>query len=150
MFEQTTFPSEIIVHHSATLDDPVKLDTDNFRRDHVRRRGFDDIGYHGIIELVDNGYEAIKGRPAYMHGAHCIGLNHRSLGICFVGDFNNQAPSDEMLRCAVREFILEWCWAFHIHPAAINPHHKYKRTDCPGRLFDVQRLRDLTKQAFGV
>lgn len=44
--------------------------------------GWDDIGYHGIIE---NGGKFIQGRPIQIPGAHCKEYNSRSVGYGLAG-----------------------------------------------------------------
>ena len=149
MFEQTNFPSKIIVHHSGTPDDPIRLDTYNYRRYQVGVRGWDDLGYHRVYEMVDGGVETLKGRPLYMHGSHCICQNYKSVGVCFAGNFNLQPPSDELLQAAVPDLV-ELCWLLKIHPTELFPHNAFAETDCPGRYFEVARLREMVKQAYEV
>lgn len=73
-------PDTIILHHSASTFG----DAETIRGWHLDR-GFDDIGYHFVIGkdgLIE------KGRDPEYKGAHCKaqGMNHRSLGICLIGD----------------------------------------------------------------
>jgi len=71
---------EIIIHCSATPDG----------RDHSvaditawhRARGFRTIGYHYLVH-IDGRVE--RGRPESEIGAHCLGHNARSIGVCYVG-----------------------------------------------------------------
>lgn len=70
----------LIVHCSAT---PPKRDigVKEIRRWHLAR-GFLDVGYHFVIRR-DGTIE--EGRSIHAPGAHAIGYNNRSLGICLVG-----------------------------------------------------------------
>jgi N-acetylmuramoyl-L-alanine amidase len=45
-------------------------------------RGWDDIGYHWVIDLDGN---VETGRPEEEEGAHCEGHNLDSIGICLIG-----------------------------------------------------------------
>ena len=47
-----------------------------------RARGFSQIGYNYVIDL-DGTIEA--GRPLTIAGAHCVGYNDHSVGICYIG-----------------------------------------------------------------
>lgn len=70
----------IIIHCSATREgQDIKAKT--IKQWH-KARGFSDIGYHYIIDL-DGTIE--KGRDESLVGAHCIGKNAISIGICYVG-----------------------------------------------------------------
>lgn len=81
---------EVIIHCS----DSTWGDVDAIRSWHLAR-GFDDIGYHIVIE---NGYKTSSniydetrdgiieiGRPIHIDGAHTIGHNKNTLAICLIG-----------------------------------------------------------------
>lgn len=73
--------NEIIVHCSAT---PAgrNVRCADIRRWHTTERGFTDIGYHFLV-CLDGTVES--GRPLDRPGAHCIGHNRKSIGICYAG-----------------------------------------------------------------
>jgi N-acetylmuramoyl-L-alanine amidase len=70
----------LVIHCSATKP---SMDTDaaTIKEWHLDR-GFSDIGYHYIIKR--NG-EVETGRSEDTQGAHALGYNDRSLGICLIG-----------------------------------------------------------------
>lgn len=81
----------LILHCSATPQG-VALSFENCRLDHIRHRGFSDIGYHfyvtrdGVIH---------RGRPLEKTGAHCLHHNRHSIGICYEGGLDAQGrPAD--------------------------------------------------------
>ena len=132
----------IIIHHSLTYDSGT-LSWDAIRRFHVETRGWKDIGYHAAIERIDDGYECLYGRPLDMHGAHTRGLNTSHLGLCFVGNYDDVEPQAEMLQMAAKYIIRPWIKLFTIPLDKIEPHSEYANKSCPGRLFPMQRLRDM-------
>ena len=73
--------TKIIVHCSdsdVTGHDNVEV----IKKWHVKERGWDDIGYHFVI--TKNG--KVHGcRPLTKAGAHCLGHNADSIGICLTG-----------------------------------------------------------------
>lgn len=80
----------IVIHCSATRTgmDVRASDIDKWHRE----RGFACIGYNFVIDL-DGNVEA--GRPLTMNGAHCVGYNNHSIGICYVGGLDrNGDPAD--------------------------------------------------------
>ena len=80
----------IIIHCSATKagQDIKAKDIDRMHR----ARGFNQIGYNYVIDL-DGTVET--GRPLTVSGAHCIGYNDHSVGICYVGGLDAAGkPSD--------------------------------------------------------
>ncbi len=72
--------NEIIVHCTATPEGR------NVRTSQIdswhRQRGFRCIGYHYVVYLDGT---VAKGRPASETGAHCLGHNAHSIGVCYVG-----------------------------------------------------------------
>ena len=80
----------IIIHCSATRagQDIKAKDIDRMHR----ARGFSQIGYNYVIDL-DGTIEA--GRPLTIAGAHCIGYNDHSVGICYIGGLDTSGkPAD--------------------------------------------------------
>ena len=71
----------IIIHCSATPEGR-RLDFETCRQDHIRHRGFTDIGYHFYITRDG---EIHRGRPLEKVGAHCRNHNRHSIGICYEG-----------------------------------------------------------------
>lgn len=71
----------IIVHCSDT---PASMDIGvaAIRDWHVAENGWSDIGYHYVIRR-DGTVEV--GRPVDVRGAHVVGHNSSSIGICLVG-----------------------------------------------------------------
>lgn len=72
--------NEIIIHCSATPEGR-DVSVEDIRQWHVQR-GFNDIGYHYVI--YRDGSVHI-GRPLWQVGAHCLGHNAHSVGICYIG-----------------------------------------------------------------
>lgn len=71
----------LVIHCSATPQG-VGLSFDDCRRDHIRHRGWSDIGYHFYITRDG---EIHRGRPLEKVGAHCLRHNRHSVGICYEG-----------------------------------------------------------------
>ena len=84
--------TEIIIH---CADTPERRDVRaaDIRKWHVKDNGWNDIGYHYVIDL-DGTIEA--GRDLETIGAHCKGHNQNSIGICYIGgrDAYTYAPAD--------------------------------------------------------
>ena len=80
----------IVVHCSATRVDR-DYTPDQLERDH-RARGFNSAGYHFYIRK--NGYVHPL-RPLEMIGAHVLGYNRDSVGICYEGGIGTgRKPAD--------------------------------------------------------
>lgn len=143
-------PVCVIVHCSATKDSGT-VSWSAIRRYHTETLGWRDIGYHVGIEKVTDAagrstYETFLGRPLTMQGAHCAaqGMNSRSLGVCFVGDYDNEPPPFEMIKTGARH-LAALCRVFNIPVDSIYGHRDFdKGKTCPGLKFDMKELRQLT------
>ena len=81
----------IILHCSATREGR-NLDYETCRQDHIRHRGFKDIGYHYYLTRDGTIH---RGRPIEDIGAHCKNHNRHSIGICYEGGLDrNGHPCD--------------------------------------------------------
>ena len=78
----------LVVHCSATSPD-IELDASDIRRWHLSR-GWSDIGYHIVIRL-DGTIE--RGRSIEKVGAHVLGHNTDSIGICLIGGVDDNLQS---------------------------------------------------------
>jgi hypothetical protein len=145
-------PKVIILHHSASPSSTKVGDIDRWHKSRwagfVSRRGYH-VGYHYVVEADGM---VIQTRDHDEEGAHCIGQNNRSIGICIVGNFNLDYPTKRQLS-AVGTLIEKLHQEFGILP--IKPHRAYSRTDCfgtnlPDNYFDIApkqvRLIELLQQ----
>ena len=57
-----------------------------------RARGFATVGYHYYITRDGTVH---TGRPLYQEGAHAIGFNRRSIGVCYEGGLSIQGTSSD-------------------------------------------------------
>lgn len=120
--------NEIIVHCSAT---PAGRDvtTADIRRWH-RQRGFRDVGYHYVVRL-DGTIEI--GRPLTMEGAHCLGHNARSIGVCYIGGCDSKMrPADTRTAPQREALVVLLTYLRHLFPGAtIHGHRDFANKACP-------------------
>ena len=92
--------------------------------------GYSGIGYHFVIRK-DGTLELA--RPELMIGAHALGHNFNSIGICFSGDFSFAHPTDQQLNTAA-DLISDLCKDYDVpcDREHILPHRDLNETDCPG------------------
>jgi len=143
-------PNRIIVHHSATRDSGTVSwgAIRNFHM-HQMKPPMQDIGYHAGIELVGDHFECMVGRTTDIPGAHTKFQNARSLGFCFVGNYDEVAPPREMLEIAAKRVLAPWCAKFHVPVSEIHGHREFASKTCPGTLFSVELLREIVRKELG-
>lgn len=111
----------LVIHCSAT---PAKMDVGLEEiTDWHKQRGFKTVGYHYIIRR-DGRVE--KGRPVFEIGAHVVGYNHKSVGICMVGgtDKDNKQPEDNFTQ-AQWDALYPLLVSLHaIYPKAVIVGHR--------------------------
>ena len=141
------WPSHVVLHHSLTKDSGT-VSWDAIRRWHMgihpdSTLKYKDIGYHFGIELVGDHYEIFMGRMPLEPGAHCkqMGMNYKSIGICFIGNYDLAEPPGEMWQLGLN-LVSTLLQIFHITIDDVKAHNEYASyKSCPGKLFDVDRFR---------
>lgn len=118
--------SALIIHHSAS---PLNTTIQDIRKWHVEDNGWMDIGYHYVIHA--DGTTHI-GRPIHEMGAHCLGFNEDSIGICVVGD-NTKPGANWTWHQMLELTVLCGAWRTLIPRIKIAGHKDYNPgTACPG------------------
>lgn len=128
--------NKIIVHHAYTPDGK-HFDANNIRDWHLNR-GWSDIGYHFVI-LLDGTVET--GRPIDRAGAHTVGQNKDSIGICLIGTLKF---TDSQIK-SLASLMLKLSDKYSIKLDHIYAHNEFADKDCPGMGGSV--LRQLAKMA---
>jgi len=140
----------IVVHHSGTSGGNAKI----FDYYHAEERGMENgMAYHFVIgngtDSGDGQIEVGNRWRRQIQGGHLASetLNEIAIGICLVGDFNRsrlgprQAASLIELVQYLRKMMPEQRLKFRTH-REINT----RPTECPGRLFPTQALREILNQ----
>lgn len=127
---------KIIIHCSATPEgrDVTAAQIDRWHR----ARGFRCIGYHFVVRL-DGSVE--RGRPENEIGAHCLGENARSIGVCYIGgiDRDTLKPKDTRTpaqRIALRKLVRQL--EVRYPGATVHGHREFAAKACP--CFDISAL----------
>ncbi len=82
------------------------------------------------------------GRSLELDGAHTLGQNQDSIGICLIGNYNVSIPAQEQYdllgnTCKVLMHV------YNIPIANIYGHRSFSQKTCPGKNFDLQYLSSL-------
>lgn len=166
-------PKWIILHHSLSEDNQVR-NWDAIRKYHMsyRYRGVivtedqyqmlvnanetglekpsRDVGYHFGIENVNGKLEVLPGRQIGEVGAHAFGFNDKSVGICLVGNYDTESPSNDrlfILANLCRQLQLEYSIprdqviGHRETYALLTPPQPAIKT-CPGSKFDLEKFRE--------
>ena len=121
--------NEIIVHCAATPEGKnfKAADIDRWHRE----RKMKCIGYHYVVDL-DGTVE--PGRPESEIGAHCLGHNQYSIGVCYVGGLaaDGKTPKDTRT-AAQKEALLALLKKLRAkYPnASIHGHRDFAAKACP-------------------
>jgi len=131
--------THIMIHHSAT-EDGKTVSWQAIRRYHMAEKGWRDIGYHFGIELINDHREILVGRNLGEDGAHCMGMNDKAVGICFVGNFDETPVPEDQWKTGIL-FVKSLCLELDIPITCVVPHRDYAPKTCPGKLFDMDLFR---------
>lgn len=132
-------PTHIILHHSLTKDSQT-VSWGAIRRYHTETLGWPGIGYHIGIELVGDYYEALLGQMLNHEGTHTKGHNHDSIGICFVGNFDQDEVPPEQWHKGL-ELTYWLCSIFSIPYHNVYGHRDFANKSCPGNNFNLGGFR---------
>jgi hypothetical protein len=141
----------LIIHHSYSMwGNREAIDAWH------RARGWKGIGYHRVI---CNGFPTYaswakgqrldawdgkiqQGRPDTEAGAHTVGWNSKSLGICLVGNFDADLPTPKQW-AALIDACVRLCRCYGLTAANIHGHREFAPKTCPGRLFPLEALKEI-------
>lgn len=127
--------NQIIIHCSATREgkDYTVADITRWHK----ARGWRTIGYHFVIYRDGSVH---KGRNLEEIGAHCVGHNAHSVGICYIGGLSADGKKSkdtrtQEQRTALRKLVEDLQQQFP--GATLHGHREFANKSCP--CFDVKR-----------
>ena len=133
----------IVIHHTAS--DTGNLDY--YRRVHMKERGWPDIAYHF---LVNNGsYNTAVGEIEESslwrnrninYSTKVSYVNYFGIAVALVGNFERHHVPALQWESLVN-LATELSKTYHIPPERIVAHRELWETACPGKHFDIVRLR---------
>ena len=134
----------IILHHSLTKDGKV-VNFNAIKKYHLGL-GWIDIGYHFVLERVDDDINIFVGRPLYSIGAHTRQkqANLKSVGVCMVGNFDEDDP--HIYYPKLIPLVAHLLWCFNLGVDAIRGHREFAPyKTCPGKNVDLEEIKELVK-----
>ena len=127
--------TRITLHHDGMPDPFFSTDRwaaaariERIRSAH-RARNFGDVGYHFLIDPAGRVWE---GRPLSWQGAHVAKQNPGNMGICVMGNYMLQRPSQTQL-ASVEQFVGSQMRRCRMRLSEIKTHQELASTECPGR-----------------
>jgi N-acetyl-anhydromuramyl-L-alanine amidase AmpD len=129
----------IVIHHSATTNGSAAV----FDEQHRARGMINGLAYHFVIANGTNGqpdgWVEIGDRwKRQLPGGHCrqAHINEHGIGICLVGDFTRDRPTEKQLDALVM-LVQQLQEQFDIADDRILGHGEIigEQTECPGRRF---------------
>ncbi|MCF7845817.1 MAG: N-acetylmuramoyl-L-alanine amidase [Candidatus Peribacteraceae bacterium] len=144
---------KIVIHHSAESGERDLNGDNKFDKEdaeiivqaiyyyHTRTRGWGDIGYNFLVDPLGNIYEGRSGGD-YVIGGHVYCANTQTIGVAFVGNFEDALPSGSALESGARllgelanfyDLPLDQFADFHgKNTRNLVGHRDYGATVCPG------------------
>jgi N-acetylmuramoyl-L-alanine amidase len=128
----------IIIHHTATDGGNLA----SIDRGH-KRRGWEGIGYHFLINNGTSGTRMGEVNPTYrwkqkLTGHHCSAsdMNLKGVGVCLVGNFSDYTVPTRQLESVIH-VVRTLQQKLKIPKSRIIMHGKVTgaATECPGKLF---------------
>lgn len=142
-YEYTNHPyfDKLTLHHAAgwaahTLE-KGKTRVRSIQEFHQDGRGWNDIGYHFVVDMGGHIYQ---GRPETVIGAHVGGANTGNVGVCLLGCYHPPETSlpctHELTKESEESLIHLYAWvsdAYGVDPEVLLGHRDYfGTTSCPG------------------
>lgn len=124
-------PNKIIVHHTAATAPIPQFDAINQwhkERDFLLSELGFYVGYHYVIEKDG---ELRTAKREYEEGCHTIGQNLQSIGICLVGNFDLELPTQAQYG-TLGDMLVSICGRYMLDPGEIYPHRAFAQKDCYG------------------
>jgi hypothetical protein len=116
----------IVVHHSAI---PPTVGPQRIAEYHVNDLDWPGIGYHFVID--DQGV-VFRTNEMEAMAYHAGDLNRTSVGVCFLGNFTDVAPTQHQLESGGT--LMAWLvQEFKLTNSEIQGHKEFLNTQCPGR-----------------
>lgn len=118
----------VVIHHSVIMQGEDNLATLlEIQTAHRVDRGWADVAYHYFVGRDGIVYE---GRDIRVRGTHTASYNTGSVGVCLLGDYTEQIPTERQIRGA--EGLVNWLTQ-RLQLTHLAAHNMFNATtQCPG------------------
>ena len=135
--------NKVVCHHSATPRyQTLEKSIESFNRTHKQRLHPDvnskwyHLAYHFVV-AEDGSYKQTRGFNEVGYHASNYPINTESLGICFIGNFDKETPTQAQYDTGTMLLAeLSQTYKFSVHP-----HNEFAPKTCPGKNFDMNILK---------
>lgn len=118
----------VVIHHSVIMEGEDNVATLlEIQNAHRSDRRWADVGYHYFVGRDGIVYQ---GRDIRVRGTHTAGFNTGSVGVCLLGDYTQQIPTERQVRGA--EGLVSWLEQ-RLQLTHLAAHNMFNSTTlCPG------------------
>ncbi len=138
----------IVLHHTASDSGSVE----SIHQEHLTRKDKNGnswlgIGYHFVIGngngMEDGEIESTFRWKQQLQGAHAgvANYNQHGIGIVLIGNFENSPPTDAQT-ASVKHLVGTLKREYRIASSKVFGHGDVKPTECPGKRFPMNEVRD--------
>lgn len=124
-------PKVLVYHHTAASN----LSAEVINKDH-KEKGWGGIGYHFYIRKDGTIY---RGRPEECIGAHAIGRNYDSIGICLEGNFEEENVTNKQKESLIN-LSVDMIIKYNLEDSI--GHKDVYETLCPGKSFPMKEIKE--------
>jgi peptidoglycan hydrolase-like protein with peptidoglycan-binding domain len=123
-------PTDLIIHHPQFNGSAVALN------DMMIDMGFVMAGYNFYIRKTGE-IDAL--RPTNAIGGNCYGMNSKSLGLSFEGDYSKDKVMPQS-QFDAGVWLIQYLQNQNKNLKTVAPHSKYQNTECPGMYFPIDKM----------
>lgn len=133
---------EVVIHHTATDSKATKIRTIADYHvnpgNHICEDGCPGIAYHFMITHKGDIYQV---NDLESVSYQCGGCNSDTVGVCLIGNYDEETPSKKVLDAAVK--AVKYINKKVGRSLVISGHYHHKNTSCPGDNTDLNYIQKM-------
>ena len=133
-------PDKIIIHHTADSSNLEQFDkVNNWHKTQQFPRS--SLGYYcGYHAFIERNGKTTFARMYDEIGAHTLGENRESVGICLAGNFDVEQPT-EAQKNQLTQICMSLMTFYKIPINRIYGHRDFRQTSCPGKNINIKKIQ---------